>query len=326
MEDLTPEEEKLLTKLNNYDIQKIDFQVTSQGVTYPDIKDIVEEYNPIIFNRLLTSLTDKGYLEETGHQMFIFCPKCNSLDVYTKYKCPQCKSTDITRKDFIEHPHCGYIDQKSKFEKEFRYVCPNCETDLGPMGEKPQESGKESYTVLGSSFTCNNCEQNFEKPNLIHQCQNCGANFSYKQSRYQKISSYKKTQKALQLSPANEVQQIKKDIQKILEERDIEGRINATLMGESEGEHKFDVIGKSKPGLIVGDISVENAPEDLISLFGKRTDVHAGTEVPIFAFLIDLSHNEKVQKMEDVYDIKTIKTGENFQKRFKEYLNTILEK
>lgn len=325
MEELTPEEEELLMKLNNHDVQKIDFEVTSEGILYRGIEEIAEEYNPIIFRRLLSGLDEKGYLEEEDHNMFVFCPKCNSIEVYTKYACTKCKSTDITRKDFIEHPHCGYIDEKSKFEEGFRYVCPNCDTDLGPVEEEPPESGKDSYTIIGSSFVCNDCGHNFEKPNIVHKCQNCGANFSYKQSRYAKISSYKKTQKGTELSPKNKLQQIRGEVKTILEEMDMEVEVDTTLMGQSEGAHSFDIVGRDKEVLLVTDISVNGTPEDLISLFGKKVDVHAREQIPISTLLIDISGNGEVKGLGDVYDIKIMKPDEGFAERLRDYIDFIHE-
>lgn len=325
MDSLTPEEEELLMKLNNHEVEDIDFEVTSEGIIYQGIEDIADDYNPIILRQLLRSLDEKGYLEERDHKMIVFCPKCNSIEVYTKYACTKCKSTDITRKDFIEHPHCGYIDEKSKFEEDFRYVCPNCNTDLGPMGEEPPESGKESYTVIGSSFICNSCGHNFEKPNILHQCQDCGANFSYKQSRYEKISSYKKTQKGTELSPKNKLQQIRDEVKNLLEERNMEVEVDPTLMGQSEGAHSFDIVGRNREALLVADISVNGTPEDLISLFGKKVDVHAREQKPINTLLIDISGNGEVKGLGDVYDIKIMKPDEEFQEKLIEYLDDILE-
>ncbi|MFW6117286.1 MAG: hypothetical protein ACOC6G_01715 [Thermoproteota archaeon] len=326
MARLTLEEEDLLMKLNNHDVKKIDFEVTSQGIAYPSIGEITEEYHPIIFRQLLRSLAEKGLLKETGHQMLIFCPKCDSIEVYTKYQCPNCKSTDIARQDFIEHPHCGYIDQKDKFEKGLRYVCPNCDTDLGPIEEEPQETGKESYNVLGSSFICHSCGHNFEKPNITHQCLNCGATFNVKQSRYQKISSYQKTMKATGISPENRLNQIRNQIKDILEERDIRVSINAILMGESEGKHQFDIIGRTKRRFLLGDISIEGRSEDITNLLGKKTDVHARAQRPVSTFLIDLTENPEIQRLGKVYNITIIPYDQQLPEKFNQYLDKVLEK
>ncbi|MFP3951683.1 MAG: hypothetical protein ACLFVP_06070 [Candidatus Bathyarchaeia archaeon] len=325
MDNLTPEEEELLMKLNNHDVEEISFSVTSDGITYEDIEELTGDYNPIIFRRLLRSLADKGYLEEKEHGMFVFCPKCNSLDVHTKYTCTKCKSMDISRNDFIEHPHCGYIDEKSKFERELRYVCPNCDTDLGSIDEEPPESGKESYTVIGSSFICNSCGHNFERPNINHQCQSCEAKFNFKQSRYEKVASYRKTQKAIEMSPRNKLQQVREDMRSLLDEKGLKVEFNATLMGQSEGAHTFDIVGRDKSMLLVADISVNGTPEDLISLFGKKVDVHAREQTPINTLLIDISGNGEVKGLGDVYDIKIMKPDEEFQERLSEYLDDVVK-
>jgi predicted nucleic acid-binding Zn-ribbon protein len=324
--NLTPDEEELLMKLNNHDIKEINFHLTSEGIVYEDLEEITEKYNPAIFRRLLRSLEEKGILEQKDYQMVVFCPKCRSPEVYTKYACTKCKSVDIKRNDFIEHSHCGYIDDKSKFEKDHRFVCPNCDTDLGSVDEEPPESGKESYTIIGSSFKCNNCGNNFERPNIQHQCQGCGSSFNFKQSKYEKISSYIKTGRAAEMSPENRIQRVKDSIQDILSEWGVDVKYDTVLRGQSEGEHVFDVIGETKQKIILADISENGKPNDLITLFGKRVDVQTRLEKSITTILIDVSGNGEVGGLGDVYDIKILKSDDDFENNLNEFLGTIIEK
>jgi uncharacterized OB-fold protein len=321
--NLSPEEEELLLKLNNHKINEIDFEVTEEGLVYKGTEDIAKEYNPLIFRRLLNSLSDKGFLERKENKMIVFCPKCNSPDVYTNYACTRCKSTDIVRKDFIEHSHCGYIDDKSKFEKELRFVCPNCDTDLGLMDEEPPTSGKESYSIIGSSFICNDCGHNFERPHIIHECQKCGAVFNFKQSKYEKVFSYTKVESALDLSPEHQIQKIKDDLVDLLDKKDVKAEFDTVLKGQSNGDHNFDITIRGKENLLVGDISLKGTAEELIKLFGKKVDVHAKEKIPVSTLLIDLSDKGEVTGLGDVYDIKIIRLNEDYENTIKEYIDSI---
>jgi hypothetical protein len=325
-DNLTPDEEELLIKLNNNEINEINFELTHNGIVYKGIEEIAEQYNPLIFRRLLDSLEKKGVLERNDYQMVVFCPKCRSPKVYTNYSCTKCKSVDIVRNDFLEHSHCGYIDDKSKFEKNYRFVCPNCQTDLGSVDEEPKESGKESYNIIGSSFKCNNCGNNFERPNIQHQCQNCGADFNFKQSKYEKISSYIKTDIASEVSPENRIVRVKETVQTVFSDWNIDIEFDKQLRGQSEGEHNFDIIGETKSIMILCDISENGKPNDLISLFGKRVDVQTKIEKTIKTMLFDVSGNGEVGGLGDVYDIKILKSGENLEKELVEFLGTIMEK
>lgn len=188
---LTSEEESLLTRLVDKDIREIKSRIGPEGVVYQGLSDIAEEYDWQRLRLLLRSIAYKNFLtgKETGRA--IFCPKCGSALVFSKYNCPSCQSVNVNRVELLEHPFCGYTGVKKKFISGSSLVCPKCETNLGLLDGKPLGNGsRDDYKIIGSSFECEKCGNRFTKPNVLHICQQCDTIFDYKMARYEKLHDY----------------------------------------------------------------------------------------------------------------------------------------
>lgn len=187
----TSEEKALLARLIDSDVKRIESKPIPEGVTYEGLEEIMEEYGAQRLRQLLESLAEKGFLTVKEKEPALFCPKCDALHVYTRYTCPRCQSIDVDRAELIEHQFCGYTGVKKKFISGLSLVCPNCETDLGPLHEKPPGDGsREDYRVVGSSFECEKCGNKFNRPTALHICQKCGEAFDYKTAVYEKLHDY----------------------------------------------------------------------------------------------------------------------------------------
>jgi len=175
------------------EIKEIKIRIGIDGVTYEGLDDILieEEYDWDYLRNLLQSLAEKKLILQKDHVKVILCPKCGSPHVYTKYACPTCQSSDVESIKLIEHPYCGYTGTKKSYISGSKLVCPKCKTELREVNRKTQGKGSiNNYRIIGSTFECEACNQRFDRPNLIHICQNCGSEFNYKTAIYKKEYNY----------------------------------------------------------------------------------------------------------------------------------------
>ena len=193
--ELTTDEKALLTQLINKGIKKIELKTSLDGITYEGLEDIIKEYGEQKLRNLLEALANKKYLTIKERDPALFCPKCHSLHVYSKYTCSRCQSVNVNRIELIEHPFCGYTGVKKNFIFGASLTCPNCKTDLGSIdGRPPGDGSREDYKVIGSSFECEECGNRFNKPDFIHNCQKCGEIFDYQTAIYEKLHDYELTE------------------------------------------------------------------------------------------------------------------------------------
>jgi hypothetical protein len=330
--ELTPEEEQLIIELNNRGVREINFQLKKDGsIIYQNLEEHVDNHGIDDFKLMLSSLEEKGYLRKTETRPVIFCPKCNSHNVYSVYTCPKCRSDNVDRLDFLEHLHCGYIDERDKFQQDSKLICPNCDIELKYVELEDSEADKHKYHVVGTNFVCDQCGAKFEKPDITHICQDCEARFNFKNSRYEKLISYQITQKGLDVSPQHAIKGIQKVIQDILESTGLKVTIEGEVSGESLGEHIFDIVARSPKGpdnpeiepiLIVGDISLKGDPQDLITLFGKSMDI-----APTSTFYVDMSGDVENNELKEKRNIEAFYgMSENFEVEFRGYLEELIPK
>jgi len=189
--ELTSDEKTLLTQLIDKGVKMIESKTSLDGITYEGLDDILKEYGEQRLRNLLEALANKKYLIIKEHDPALFCPKCHSLHVYSRYTCSRCQSVNVNRIELIEHPFCGYTGVKKNFVFGAALICPNCKTDLGSIdGRPPGDGSREDYRVIGSSFECEDCGNRFNKPDFLHNCQKCGEIFDYQTATYEKIHDY----------------------------------------------------------------------------------------------------------------------------------------
>lgn len=317
--ELTSEEEKLILQLNHSNIKELKPLISPDGtLSYTELKDLPKDFKFKHVQHLLSDLADKGFLKETGKKSMILCPRCSSHRVSSVYCCVKCGSDDVERLDFIEHLHCGYIDERKLFEDNFQLVCPNCGLELS-FSESNDDESRSRYRIVGTNFACNNCESKFERPNVTHECQECGVRFTFKNSNYIKLVSYELTEKSLQLTPENAIQDVVEIVQKKLEAKGLEVTMYGEASGKSLGSHSFDIIARAEPNLIVGDISVKSDSSGLIALIGKKMDVN-----PTSTFFIDISGSFKNSDFGKEQNIASFNgLSEDFAEDFENYLNGV---
>lgn len=318
---LTEEERGLLIRLIERGIRELKPTPRAGGIQYEGVEDLYERYGVEKLHSLLEALADKGFLLVKEYDRVILCPKCGSVNIHSKYTCPRCHSMRVDRMELIEHPFCGYIGDKGSFITDFELICPNCKTELGPAeGKPPGDGSRQDYRIIGSSFECRKCGYRFERPQVVHTCDPCGALFNYRTARYETLYSYEipgQVAEALGLVP--ELMSILQSIESALEEHGYIIERNGRLIGVSGGEHTFNLVAKKSGRRIVVDISRKGEQRDMVSLLGKKMDVR-----PTSTVLIDMSGSNEISALGKVYEIAVFDGKDlELKRRFSDHLHTI---
>ena len=318
---LTDGERGLLIRLIEKGVKELKPAPRGGRIQYEGIEDLYEEYGAEKLHSLLESLADKGFLVVKEYDRVILCPKCGSIDVYSKYSCPRCHSMKVDRMELIEHPFCGYIGDKNSFIADSKLLCPNCKTELGSVNGKPPGDGsRRDYRVIGSSFECRKCGYRFERPQVVHICNECGALFNYRTARYEKLYSYEVPEEVIEaLGLVPELRSILQPLESALLEHGYAVERNGRLIGMSGGEHTFNLVARKEDRRIVVDISRRGEQRDIVSLLGKKMDVR-----PTSTVLIDMSGSSELSALGRVYDI-TVLNGRDLElkEKFSNHLDEI---
>jgi len=304
------QERELAAKLIKKGLFELKPTLTKRGVRYVEVEETWENPDSNQIQSILRNLEKKGVLQSTFIDRVLTCPDCASPDVYSKYACPRCHSTNVEYTELIEHTKCGHIGSKDKFTKDACLVCPSCHAEL------KEESA--NYCIIGDCYQCEKCEYRFDKPEIVHFCQNCNRSFTYQEAKYIKIFAYKIT--AHTLGDFRKDLPIIEHIEKIFTDKGFQVKLHPQITGISGAEHTFELLAEKKETRVVIDASLTGSKNDMISLLGKKIDVN-----PTKALLIDLSNSDELIPLEKVYDIPVFKAQSTYslQDQFQSFLETL---
>jgi hypothetical protein len=312
---LNPKEKDFLERLLANGVEEITPTETTESIIFEGLRSIEGDYSDDEIRNLLRSLTLKNYFRAEEYDRVILCPKCGSIHLHTRYTCPRCNSSSVSRRELLEHPQCGYIGEKEEFQEGGGLVCPSCGTELKQLVSAGSDNGRDSYHLIGTSFNCKSCGNNFQRPNFLHNCLKCGMRFNYKIARYEKLNTYRLTEKVNQLELERVDERVEDRITQILLGYGFEVESNSTISGQSGVSHRFDIIARKHTNLLVGDIVRAGDQQDLISILGKKIDINAD-----LTLLVDISGKIKAPELEENHRILVIKPDEDFEGEFMEYL------
>ena len=271
---LTYDERSLLETIIEKKLKQIKPTIESTGIIYDELEDymIKNELDWEHIREMLSSLENKKYLIVKGNIRVLICPKCSSPHIYSKFSCIKCQSTELLHKELIEHKLCGYVATKDKFFTQTEAICPNCkrkldiETRQKGFRQRRTRTRDREYEVIGSAFECENCEQRFERPDIVHVCQNCDLTFNYKNGRYEKLLIYEVIDDVI-----SKLDQ-KKDIDILLvEDNSDDANIIVIYLEKSNEKYVVDVINTGEKGIE----KIENKLYDMILLDYNLPDMTA---------------------------------------------------
>jgi Thaumarchaeal output domain 1 len=293
-------EKEFLVSLVEKGVDKLEPQITPDGVQYNDIDYTDTDWKIVI--QMLKNLETKEMLKGEDFDRVIICPNCDSPHVYSKYACPTDRSIHIRKVTLLRHEHDGYLGELRGFEKKGRLICPQCNQDLGDANDK--STWASNLKEVGFSFECEHNKHRFERPLVLHFCPECGSMFDYKTARYMPLNVYSLTQKAYALvKSSSDTEKIIKPIVDYLKANGLEIQYGLEVKGVSGSTHKFDLAASVGSSLLVIDYSFGDS-RMLVALLGKKLDI-PGVE----AALVDFSDNEELVNLGKVYNIPIINTG-----------------
>jgi len=244
--------------------------------------------SPLEVEELLDRLHHLDILSKDFYETVSACPVCSATALTLHYRCPRCGSHHVAKTSLTEHIPCGNIDEKEKYYKAgWKPVCPKCGAPL-VEGE---------YRDMGLWYSCRECGEKFEHPQLNLICRKCENEFSIQTSAIREISKYV-------LNPDKE-QEIKQNvtslasIEELLTELGFSVEIAATAVGEKSGiQHNFSLMATKKVGdrtkLVAVDhavASTEVGAHPLILFTFKITEVKV--DLPVFVAIPKLSETAK---------------------------------
>jgi hypothetical protein len=306
----------LLSKFLSGEIEKLDPVYASDvGYRYPVVERIVGDASQV--EPFLNKLYEAGVLEKRLYDKIIFCPKCSSANVSTRYCCPFCKSFDIKKSALVEHVKCGYMDVEDKFCGGDKCVCPKCHEELKKIDV--------DYWKAGIWCTCKDCEKSFDIPVPAHFCRNCGETSTFEEVVIKDVYSYTLKENVTAESSLNWF--LVAAIREFLMKEGLNVESPGLLKGKSGANHSFDIVAykADKSQAIVVDLAMSAgnivSEQPVIALFAKIFDVS-----PERAFLIAIPKlSENGKKMAELYKIRAIeaKNQEEAIASLKESLKTV---
>jgi hypothetical protein len=331
--NLTNEERKILTTLASKGLTSTKPGRSNGAIIYEGLEGLAKDYPGRSISKIMQSLVTKGYMRESNYDYLLLCPSCDYVNIYTNYGCPSCQSRKVRKTKLAEHKLCGYLGDVEEFVQADDYVCPKCKTHLEKITpDQPKKTGPkgESLRIIGSSFVCDKCGAKFDKPNIIHTCEHCGSDFTYKEANYVRLPIYevaKKVDFTEQLQPEAElpdeievsVESAKpqdtlehvpllqlaseaiKGVESALKERGYTFQNNFKIRGKSGTEQSFTAAAQKGSSRILIDVTRTGNPVDIISLVGKKRDVDAESII-----LLDISGNPNIASLGSKYNIPVI--------------------
>jgi hypothetical protein len=287
------EVEELVRKLIRKGVLEVRPSLDKVGVRYVEAEEAWNVDSARV-KSMLAGLEKKGILKSEFSDRVLTCPHCGSPEVHSKYACSRCKSDNVEFTELFEHIKCGYIGSKDTFVKEDVLACPRCQTVLG--------EGSSDHRVIGNFYQCEKCLYRFDKPDVVHFCQNCGTTSTHQTAKYIKIFGYRIPDETIR-----EFQKelpILKNIKKILTDRGFKVQVHAKVAGSSGVESPFDIFAEKDDVRLVADVSLSGDKNDIVALLAKKVDVN-----PTRAVIVDLSTGDELANLGKVYDIAVLKTS-----------------
>jgi hypothetical protein len=288
----------LLSKFLSSEIKTLEPVYASEvGYRYPVVETIVGDASQV--GPFLNKLYEAGVLEKKLCDKIIFCPKCGSANVSTRYCCPFCESFDIQKSSLVEHVKCGYMDIEEKFYEGNRFVCPKCHEELRKIDV--------DYRKAGVWCTCKECRKSFDSPVPTHFCRSCGETSAFEEVIIKDVYAYTLKENVTAESSLNLF--LVTAIREFLIKERLNVESPGLLKGKSGANHSFDIVaykaGKAQKVIVV-DLAMSTgtvvSEQPVIALFAKIFDVS-----PERSFLIAIPKlSENGKKMAELYKIRAI--------------------
>jgi len=249
---------------------------------------------------LIRQLYEAGILLKKYRDKAVACPSCLSPAISVKYLCVSCNSSNLEKRQIIEHTSCGFSDVEDSFLSTDGWLCPKCKKSVNRMDLKD----------VATNFKCRSCGESFEKPMWMHNCKKCKLNFTLSEASFIDVYSYVLSEVVKQELEEGTVSI--GPIRMRFEEMGFKVTAPSAIKGKSGNLQPFDLFGSRRIGgknvMVALDVvwSTGNLDVSPVSaLMGKilDTDIDQGFLVAIPGV------NQAGRNLADLYNIEVIEAN-----------------
>ncbi len=162
---------------------------SSIGYTYPEISinfDSTEETQVL---EILSWGEKEGLIWPDFYERIYLCNQCGGGFLSYREVCPHCNSSNSSAQDLVHHFPCAYIGPISDFRNSIdnSLTCPKCNKALRHIGV--------DYDKPSIIHHCNNCDKNFQDFFVKAKCISCTQDIEVQYLIPKSINIYKLTKR-----------------------------------------------------------------------------------------------------------------------------------
>lgn len=159
------------------------------GYTFPEISVHFDDNEEAQVLEILEWAEREGLIWPDFHERIYLCNHCSSGFLSYREVCPHCSSSNSKSEDLVHHFPCAYIGPISDFKNpvDNSLTCPKCNKTLRHIGV--------DYDKPSIIHHCNNCDNNFQDFFVKAKCISCTQDVEVQYLVPKSINIYKLTKK-----------------------------------------------------------------------------------------------------------------------------------
>lgn len=159
------------------------------GYTFPEISVHFDDAEEAQVLEILEWAEREGMIWPDFHERIYLCNQCSSGFLSYREVCPHCNSSNSKSEDLIHHFPCAFIGPISDFKNAIdnTLTCPKCNKGLRHIGV--------DYDKPSIIHHCNNCDNNFQDFFVKAKCISCSQDIEVQYLIPKSINIYKLTKK-----------------------------------------------------------------------------------------------------------------------------------
>jgi hypothetical protein len=159
------------------------------GYTFPEVSINFEDNEEGQVLETLEWAEREGLIWPDFYERIYLCNQCSGGFLSYREVCPHCNSSNSKSEDLVHHFPCAFIGPISDFKNEIdnSLACPKCNKTLRHIGV--------DYDKPSIIHHCNNCDNNFQDFFVKAKCISCSQDIEVQHLISKSINVYKLTKK-----------------------------------------------------------------------------------------------------------------------------------
>lgn len=159
------------------------------GYTYPELSINFNSSEEPQVLEVLEWADREGLIWPDFYERVYLCNNCSSGYMSYREVCPHCNSANSKTEDLIHHFPCAYIGPISDFQNKIdnSLTCPKCNKTIRHIGI--------DYDKPSVIHHCNNCDQNYQDAFVKAKCMSCEQDNDVQYLVPKSVNIYKLTRK-----------------------------------------------------------------------------------------------------------------------------------